>query len=194
MSEKEEKQKAEQQTVEQKQKTEQEPKEDLEQEIEKLRQENAELQDKLMRLAAEFDNFRKRQQKILENMIEQERNNVIGRLLEIAADVDRALEVVESGGEPRAIYDGIRMVARRIKELLRLEGIEVVDPTGQPFDPLEHEAVGVRPVEDEELNNVVLETYQPAYKREGRLISPAKVVVGQYQKAQETKEDENGTE
>ncbi|MCD6531820.1 nucleotide exchange factor GrpE [bacterium] len=190
MREKEEKQ-AEQQSVEQKN---QEPKENLRQEVEKLRQENAELQDKLMRLAAEFDNFRKRQQKILENMIEQERNNVIGRLLEIAADVDRALEVVESGGEPRAIYDGIRMVARRIKELLRLEGIEVVDPTGQPFDPLEHEAVGVRPVEDEELNNVVLETYQPAYKREGRLISPAKVVVGQYQKTQETKEDENGTE
>ena len=164
-----------------------------EQELQKLRDENAQLQEKLMRLMAEFDNFRKRQQKILENMIEQERNNVIGRLIEIAADVDRALAEVESGSDPKAIYEGIKMVSRRIKELLRLEGIESVDPMGMPFDPLEHEAIGVKQVQDEELHNIVVDVLQPVYKRGGKLVAPAKVIVGQYQPPQK-QEDENGNE
>ncbi len=162
-----------------------------EDELERLRQENAQLQDKIMRLMAEFDNFRKRQQKILENMIEQERNNIIGRLLEVAGDVDRALSEVESGGNPEAIYEGIKMIARRIRELLRLEGVEVVDPIGKPFDPLEHEAISVKPVHDQDLDNVVVEVFQPAYKREGKLIAPAKVAVGQYTPKPNSEEGEN---
>ncbi|RKZ29627.1 nucleotide exchange factor GrpE [bacterium] len=165
----------------------------ISEELERIRDENEQLRDKLLRTAAEFDNFRKRQEKILANMIEQERNNVIGILLDVSNDVDRALQQVESGGDPQAIYEGIQLVAKRIRELLKLEGVQIDDPTGKIFDPLLHEAVGIQPVQSEQEDNVVLETIQPCYKRNGKLIFPAKVIVGKHTPEQKQIQEDNQT-
>jgi len=149
-------------------------------ELEKLQIAYEELDDKYLRLAAEYDNYQKRQDRILEQMIEQERNNVVGRLLEIATEIERAMAEVEKNSDPQAIYDGITMVSKRINELLKLEGIEAEDPTGKLFDPLEHEAVAVIPVDNNELDNIVIQIMQPCFKREGKLVCPAKVIVGKF--------------
>ncbi len=157
--------------------------------IQKLQQEKSELEDKYLRLVAEFDNFRKRQERILAELIEQERNNVVGRLLDIADDVARAIESAESGADPRKVLEGIKIISQRISELLRLEGVSAEDPTGKKFDPLEQEAVGIVPVDSPEKDGVVLQAIHPTYKRAGRLVRPAKVFVGKYE--EKAAEEEN---
>ncbi len=152
-------------------------------ELEKLQIAYEELNDKYLRLAAEYDNYQKRQDRILEQMIEQERNNVVGRLLEIATEIERAMSEVERDSDPQAIYDGITMVSKRINELLKLEGIAAEDPTGKLFDPLEHEAVAVFPVDNPDLDNIVIQIMQPCFKREGKLVCPAKVIVGKFKES-----------
>ncbi len=156
--------------------------------IEQLEQENEELRDKYLRIVAEFENFRKRQEKIFTEMLEQERNNVIGRLLDIADDVSRATSAAEENFDPQQILSGIKLIEQRISELLRLENVTAEDPTGQIFDPLQHEAMGIIPVDSEEQDGVVVQIVSPTYKRGSRLIRPAKVFVGKYVKDEEEME------
>ena len=148
--------------------------------IEELKRENEELRDKYLRIVAEFDNFRKRQEKIFVEMLEQERNNVIGRLLDIADDVSRAVSAADDKIDPKQLLSGIKLIEQRIFELLKLEGVSAEDPTGKTFDPLEHEAVGVMETENEEEDNIVVKTISPTYKRGNRLVRPAKVFVGKF--------------
>ena len=169
----------EQETVDTEIPVETQPEVDLGEIIKNLENENADLRDKYLRAMAEFENFRKRQERILVEMIEQERNNVIGRLIDIADDVARATSAaLESKCDPQIILDGINLISRRINELLKLEGIVSEDPTGKKFDPLEQEALGAMDVDSPELDGCVLQTLQPVYKRGGRLIRPARVFVG----------------
>ncbi len=158
---------------------------ELRDELEKLRSENEELKDKYLRVLAEFENFRKRQERIMSEMLEQERNNIAGHLLDIADDVRRALSAAEGGCEPETLVEGIRLIAQRIEELLRLEGVVVDDPKGKRFDPLEHEAISTASVESPDEDGVVVDVVQPAYKRAGKLIRPAKVVVGKFEEKKE---------
>ncbi|MCD6596009.1 nucleotide exchange factor GrpE [bacterium] len=159
--------------------------------IAELQSENESLKDRLLRKTAEFENFRKRQERILFTMIEQERNNIIGRLLDVATDVERAMREVEDEKDPEAIYNGIKLVSKRIRELLKLEGVESNDPTGKKFDPLEHDAIAVQPVDSPDEDGIVIQSIQPSYIRQGKLVSPARVIVGKYDEPNESKENKN---
>lgn len=150
-----------------------------------LKQQLSELQDKYQRLGAEFDNFRKRQEKVLAEMIEQERDNVIGRLLEIADDVARAIESANKDFQPQQILDGIKLISQRISELLRLEGVVAHNPKGEKFDPFEQDAVGVVPVSTPDEDGRVVRVLHPTYKRGNRLVRPAKVFVGKFEQKNE---------
>ena len=158
----------------------------LREKLTKLEEENAELKDKNLRLAAEFENFRKRQEKIFAELLAQERDNIISKLLSIADDVSRALKAAQEGAKPDTIVEGVKIIANKINELLKLEGIEVIEPDGMPFDPLEHDAVAVEPVDSPELHHKVLRTVQRGYRRGERLIIAPKVVVGTYKSENES--------
>ncbi len=165
---------------------------DWQQIAEALEKRYDELWDKYLRLAAEFENYRKRQERIFSEMIEQERNNIIGRLLVIADDVSNAIDAGQSHSDkPEVILEGIKLIKNRIDELLRLEGISEDDPTGKMFDPLEQEAIAIAPVDSIEKDGVVVDCLCPTYRRCGKLVKPAKVIVGKYEKASENSQNGN---
>jgi molecular chaperone GrpE len=154
----------------------------IENELDTIRQENQEIKEKYLLLAADFENYRKRQDRIMCELMAQERDNISSKLLEIADDVSRALEAVKQNVDPATIVEGVQMISDRISELLKLEGIEPMDPVGNDFDPLTQDAVAVQPVDDPVEDGKVIGVIQMGYVRGGRLVRPPKVIVGKYDK------------
>jgi len=154
----------------------------IENELDAVRQENKEIKEKYLLLAADFENYRKRQDRIMCELMAQERDNISSKLLEIADDVSRALEAVKQNVDPATIVEGVQMISDRISELLKLEGIEPMDPVGNDFDPLTQDAVAVQPVDDPVEDGKVIAVIQMGYVRGGRLVRPPKVIVGKYEK------------
>ncbi len=147
---------------------------------EELVLQNAALNDRIMRLAADFDNFRKRQERELARLLEQDRNNMLGRIIDMRNEIFRALDAVEKDSDASAIYAGIRLLARRVEEILAQEGVAAEDVLGKSFDPLEHEAIAIIDVDDSTKDGVVVNIVEPCFKRDGKLVCPAKVVVGKF--------------
>lgn len=153
---------------------------ELRKKSEELVLQNAALSDKIMRLVADFDNFRKRQERELTRLVEQDRNNMLGRIIDMRNEIFRALDAVEKGSDASAIYGGIRLLARRVEEILAQDGVVVEDVLGKNFDPLEHEAIAIIDVDDDSKDGVVVNIVEPCFKRDGKLVCPAKVVVGKF--------------
>ncbi len=149
--------------------------EKLKEELKRAEEERADLYDKLLRLSAEFDNFRKRTQKELERFKELANEAIIKELLLILDNFERALEAVEKGSDLETFVEGIKLIHRQFKETLKKFGVEEIEAEGVEFDPNFHEAV--MQVEDEEKDNVIVQEVQKGYKLKGKLIRPSKVVV-----------------
>ena len=150
----------------------------IEEELDELAQaraEAAELRDKLMRLQAEWDNFRKRT--AAERTAERSRAtaHLIEKLLPVLDDMDRAIEHADSATES-ALLEGVAAINVKLNEILKREGCTVINPQGQPFDAMIHQAVGR--VEDPSLpNETVTDVYQRGYEIGDRVLRPAMVVV-----------------
>lgn len=132
------------------------------------------------RWQAEFENYRKRQERDMAEMRVRAGERIVSELLPVLDDLDRAIDhtvaSTESGAELEQLLTGVEMVRTRIMTVFEREGVEVVDPFGQAFDPHRHQAVSQR--EDAELpEHTVLEVYQKGYVLGGRVIRPAMVVV-----------------
>jgi molecular chaperone GrpE len=145
--------------------------------VRKLQGENAELRDRHLRLAAEFDNFRKRAARERVELSDRAQAALVTRLLDVLDDFDR----VTAGGVTGATADDIRQVLTLIDKKLRKEleagGLERIDPASQPFDPAQHEAVSVLAPQSPDQDHTVANTFQAGYKYKGALIRPARVQV-----------------
>ncbi len=129
----------------------------------------------LQRLKAEFDNYRKRMIKEQTAIIESANSHLVTRLLPVVDNMERALDAADqeaSGG----LYEGIKMVYNQLMEVLTKEGLETIDPQGQPFDPRECEAVNAL-ISDDHEDNTVVEVHQKGYKWKGKLLRPAMATV-----------------
>jgi molecular chaperone GrpE len=129
---------------------------------------------------AEFENYRKRQERDLADMRGRAGERIVAELIPVLDDLDRAIEhtvaSAASGGELDHLLSGVEMVRTRILSVFEKEGVEVVDPFGAAFDPNMHHAVGQR--EDAEVpENTVVEVYQKGYLMGGRVVRPAMVIV-----------------
>lgn len=132
--------------------------------------------DRAMRLQAEIENFRKRQRRLAQDQIEENRARVLRNFLMIADDLDRALQV--EGAEDASLREGVKVTQRSLNHLLAQEGIERIDPEGDEFDPMWHEAVATVPHREVGVErDTVVEVAQPGYRLDGRLLRPARVVV-----------------
>ncbi len=149
--------------------------EKLKEELKKAEEERAVLYEKLLRLSAEFDNFRKRTQRELERFKELANETIIKELLLILDNFERALKAAEEGSSLETFVEGVKLIYRQFKETLKKFGVEEIEAEGTEFDPNVHEAV--MQVEDEEKDNVVVQEVQKGYKLKGKLIRPSKVVV-----------------
>ncbi|QSS99012.1 nucleotide exchange factor GrpE [Pontibacillus sp. ALD_SL1] len=143
--------------------------------VAKLQQEKDETYQRLLRLQADYDNFRRRTQKDRENDRKYKSQSLIEELLPALDNFERALQV-EAQDEKYA--EGMNMVYKQLKSALEKEGLEEISAVGEEFDPHMHQAV--MQVEDENYeSNVVVEELQKGYKLNDRVIRPSMVKVNQ---------------
>ncbi len=146
----------------------------LEEEKLALEKENAELLNKYLRKLADFDNFQKRMKREMAEFREFALADFITRLLEVIDNFERALQGY-SEENSESFYQGVLLIYRQLKELLRKEGVEELNMTGE-FDPNFHQAVDKEEREDiEEVK--IAEVLQKGYLMKGRLLRPALVKV-----------------
>ena len=139
----------------------------------------AELQDRYLRQAAEFDNYRKRTMKEKADLIKSAAEKVIVAELPIVDDMDRALDNMEKGMDADACIEGFKLIAQKFKNTLTQQGLEKIDTEGQDFDTDYHEAIALIPAPTEELKGKILDCVQAGYKLGDKVIRHAKVAVGQ---------------
>ncbi len=142
-------------------------------ELSKLKSERDALYERLARLQAEFDNFRKRQSKENQDFRDYALTNVIRDLLPILDSLDRALQTQPEGEEFRK---GVELIDRQFHDALAKLGVQPIESKGQAFDPNLHQAIQMVESADIEENHVVDEL-QRGYKIKDRLLRPAMVTV-----------------
>src|SRR5947209_19433189 len=138
-----------------------------------LQAERDELFDRLQRLAAEFDNYRKRNARESAALIDRANERLVKELIPILDDLGRALDAAEEHEEAE-LEEGVRLVHRSLASLLEREGLAEIETDGK-FDPHVHEALLTQPSELEE--GLVLEVIQKGYRLGDRVLRPARVVV-----------------
>jgi molecular chaperone GrpE len=144
-------------------------------ELDEARQDSGELLANLQRLAAEFDNFRKRTERDQIENVQRAGQRVIESLLPTLDSFDAALAIEATTEVERRMIDGMRGTEALLLEALKAEGCERIDAVGAPFDPAVHEAVQVIPGDGEQ---VVEQELRKGYTMRGRVIRPSLVVVG----------------
>jgi molecular chaperone GrpE len=136
--------------------------------------------DKYLRLAAEFDNFRKRTVRERQEAGWRAQADLVQGLLEVLDDIRRFAHLDPAASEAATVIEGVGLVERKIFKTLGGHGLEVLDPVDHPFDPSFHEAVATEPALSREDDHLVARVYQPGYVFRGQLLRPARVVVKQW--------------
>lgn len=147
-------------------------------ELEKCQAELAEIKDKFLRQAAEFDNFRKRNAKERVELIQTAGKDVIVDLLDVLDDTDRAHEQMEKTDDVAQIKAGTQLVFNKLKRTLESKGLKAMDTKNADFDVEFHEAITEIPAPTPDLVGKVIDELQKGYFLNDKLIRHAKVVVG----------------
>ena len=140
-----------------------------------LREKLAEQTDLKLRLAADFENFKRRSRQESEVRAAAQKESFIHELLPAIDNLERALASGASSGSPQ-LHQGVEMTLQQLRLLLRQHGIETEESVGQPFDPHRHEAVSQRHDAAHPAHSVI-EVLQRGYRRGDKVFRPAKVVV-----------------
>jgi molecular chaperone GrpE len=142
---------------------------------ETLRVERDALQDRLLRVAAEFDNYRKRVDRERRELAESAAEGLLVELLPIVDDMERAL-ATPAVGEASAYRAGVELIHRQMLDLLRKRGVTLIDTTDRDFDPRVHQAVSQEPSANHR-DGQVMEELRRGYMLGDRLLRPAMVKV-----------------
>jgi molecular chaperone GrpE len=153
--------------------TEQEEQQPESLDVEALQAERDQLLDRLQRLAAEFDNYRKRTAREQAAFAERASERLVKELIPILDDLGRALEAASEHEEAK-LEEGVRLVHRSLADLLAKHGLSEIETDGK-FDPHVHEALLSQPSDQEE--GTVIEVVQKGYKLGDKVLRPARVVV-----------------
>src|SRR5690606_39169801 len=128
-----------------------------------------ELRDRYLRLAAEFDNYRKRTDRERLEDRDRAQAQIVERLLESIDDLQRVTEVTSETAAVEAVLEGVRLVEQKLLRTLEAEGLERVEAKGKPFDPEIHEALMTTPTNESAEDHTVGEVFQNGYLFRGRL-------------------------
>ena len=150
----------------------------LQEKIEKLEEEVKASEDKYLRLYAEFENFKRRKNQEIETNNIYKSQKVITEILPSLDNLERALQVDSDNEEVKALRKGVEMVYEGMLNVLKTEGVEVVETENVQFDPNIHHAV-MQGEESDKESGVILDTFQKGYKLKDRVIRPAMVKVNQ---------------
>ena len=139
----------------------------------------AEMQDRYIRLSAEFDNYRKR---TLREKIELTKNageNILISIVPVMDDFERALRLMETGTDCTAMKSGIDLIYNKFSDFLKQNGIKEIEALYSDFDVDLHEAVSKTPVEDESMKGKVVDVLQKGYYLNDKVMRFSKVIVGE---------------
>ena len=148
----------------------------LEVDVGALIQEREKLKDQLLRTAADFDNFRKRTRRDLEEVRRRAKEEAIRDILPIIDNLERAVAASDAAVDVQAVADGVRMVLRGFQDIGERMGLARIDAIGSQFDPNVHDAVQQVETADHPAGCVMAEVL-PGYLLQDRLLRPAMVVV-----------------
>ncbi len=149
-------------------------------ELETLRAQIDTANDKYLRLAAEYDNFRKRTMKERQDERGRAQADLVKLLMDPLDDLTRFANVDVTSASVPMMVEGAALVARKVFKELNAGGLTVIDPADQPFDPTHHEAVTTQPAATPEEDHTVGAVFQVGYMYNGMLLRPARVVVRQW--------------
>lgn len=136
--------------------------------------------DRYLRLAAEYDNYRKRSAKERQDAGSRAQADLVRTLVEALDDVARFAHIDPATTDAGTVVQGVDMVEKKLLKALGNAGLEVINPVGETFDPALHEAVATEPTSAREDDHVVSRVYQPGYVFKSQLLRPARVVVKQW--------------
>jgi len=135
-----------------------------------------ELEDKYLRLGAEFENFKKRTQKEKEDWAKYTGESFILELLHIVDNFERAFQAADKTQDFKILHQGIEMILKEIHAFLKEKGVQRIEAVDNQFDPHKHEAIEHVACEEKE-EDAVIEELQAGYEMNGRVVRPAKVKV-----------------
>lgn len=136
--------------------------------------------DKYLRLAAEYDNYRRRSSKERAEAASRGQAELVGKLVDAIDDLSRFADIDPATTDPQTLHKGIELVEQKMLKTLGAAGLEVLNPVDQTFDPTLHEAVATEPALSPEDDHTVSRVFQPGYRFNGQLLRPARVVVKQW--------------
>ena len=146
----------------------------LKQELEKERRLATEYKEHLQRLAADFENYRKRREKEREDFIKFSKEDLIHEFLPILDNFEMALHHVKNTTDPKKIIEGIELVERQFHNILKKEGLQVIATKGKKFDPHIHEAI-MHEETDKHPEGFIIEELRKGYILSGKVVRPAQV-------------------
>jgi molecular chaperone GrpE len=145
-----------------------------------VQQQLEEAKEKYLRLAAEYDNYRRRTVKERQEAHLRGQADMLKGLIDPLDDIGRFAHVDPATTDSQTLVDGVAMVEKKLAKTLAGHGLEIINPDGHPFDPALHEAVMTEPAATPEEDHLVSRTFQVGYLFNGQLLRPARVVVKQW--------------
>lgn len=144
----------------------------------KLQKEVSDLKDKYIRLAAEFDNYKKRSAKERLDLISTASKDAMIALLPVLDDFDRAKKIAEDPNSTEHFSEGVALVYEKLHRTLKNKGLQRMESNGEVFDSEFHEAITEIPAPADDLKGKIIDTVEPGYFLNDKIIRYAKVVVG----------------
>ncbi len=158
--------------------------------VEGLTAELKDLEDRHLRLAAEFDNFRKRTERERAQTAERGQADLVKQLLEPLDDLARVSNLEPEGQDPKALVEGVALVEQKLNRALEQSGLEPIKAVDQPFDPELHDALATTPTDRPEEDGLVSQELGRGYLFRGMLLRPSLVQVKKLQPRSEVEDEE----
>jgi len=151
----------------------------IEDELEVMSQKCTELNDKNLRLMAEFDNYRKRTLKERIDLLKTAGEKVLVEMLPLIDDFERGLKVMDTSEDVQAVKDGVDLIYSKFISFLLQNGVKAIPTENQTFDTQFHEAITTFPAPSEDLKGKIIDCVAKGYTMNDKVIRFAKVVVGE---------------
>ena len=144
-----------------------------------LKKEFSELQDKYLRLAAEFDNYRKRTLREKTDLIQTAGESLLKSILPVVDDFERGISIAHESEDMDSVKTGMELIYNKLKEFLKNSGIKDISAMGEPFDADLHEAITNIPAPSDDMKGKIVDVIQKGYTLNDKIIRYPKVVVGE---------------
>lgn len=157
--------------------TEEQYMEDSDESIDRLKEKIADLNDKNLRIMAEFDNYRKRTLKERTELLKTAGENILVNMLPLVDDFERAMEAIETSSDVEAVKEGIELIYEKFIKFLNQNGVKEMPTINEPFDTEIHEAITTFPAPNENMKGKIMDCVNKGYTMNDKVIRYPKVVV-----------------